>query len=130
MKKLLIAALLLLTVFTVEAQHKTVMGYIHIGTDTYEESKVKFNTFIFSANEDTVSSYAKQNINICLSEIVIDNYTYNGKCGSLELFFGEEILYAVRFVENNCIDVIDTENFKVYFYKDNRLFRKYKQFWN
>jgi hypothetical protein len=116
--KLVLITTLLLWATLAPAQPQKVMGKFNLGIDTFQSigDKVFPNRLIYT--------YEATGTDI-LSDVLIENYCWNNKIGTLELFFGNGILYVVKFTLNDtkseCVD---------YLWVDKELWGIYKQYWD
>jgi len=92
---------------------RVVLTNFTLTVDTYKESLAKLQPFNPQTSADTV---------LKLSEIYVEKYAYRNNTGSLELFFGNDTLYCVRYdIDDSPLEL---------FYFDRKLYEKYKVFWD
>ena len=129
---LLLFAMVLSMAFMASAQHRTVLGEFKLGADTYSQLKQKFvKTHTIATSDDTIKIANPVHSVVELKDIAVENYYYKGNCGLLELFFGKDVLYAVRFTQGSCNDIeMNTSYYIAYFYYDKPMWKRYKKYWN
>jgi hypothetical protein len=99
------------------AQHKKAVGVFNLGIDTYALVQKEVVSQGFNCEETkTIED------NNLLSEIYVEHYIWNNIPGTMEFYFGNGILYCVKFTSN-------TDN-KEYMWVESKLWDKFKDYWD
>ena len=137
-KNVIMIMFYLLITLSLQAQKKIVLGQFKLGVDTYETTLSSLKNYISIVSTDTYH-YVHDNVkeDYVLTDMYLPYFKYYNKEGYLELFFGNNILYAIRFTENKFSDESNDNNINSYkkthnehFYYELHLWKKYKQFWD
>jgi len=119
MKKLILIFVLVITICVnfASAQQRNVMGKFNPGIDTYASvnAKVFLNslkpTYIYGMPDTLIDVYVR-------------NYAWGNKVGVLELFFGNDILYVIKFTSDgykgDCVE---------YLWVDDNMWKHFKEYW-
>lgn len=117
MKKTILTLILVLFSLTMQSQTfyiDTIKPFV-CGVDSLPNLYYKILPYRYK-------EYKENYKNINLTEILVDNYIYNGMIGTLELFIGNNKLYYIKFYFNDL-------NYLYYSY-DKTLFKKYIIYWD